>query len=131
VSPYQKQSTLLSSPAKPQLINAPAKPQLTNTPAMPSRVMRNSSSLRAKGGDATFPGLAELVTIGPDSVPGGAAGIQVRLIVVHAGCYYCLVHRTLMRIYVQAFIAHVSSTKSQVCAVPSSLYEVLLEAVSH
>ncbi len=52
---------------------------------MPSRVMRNSSSLRAKGGDTTFPGLAELVTLGPDSVPG-AAGIQVRPTVVHAGC---------------------------------------------
>ncbi|KAL0024777.1 hypothetical protein WJX79_006104 [Trebouxia sp. C0005] len=76
VSPYQKQSSLLSSPAKPQLANIPTKPQLTNTPAMPSRVMRNSSSLRAKGGDATFPGLAELVTVGPDSVPGGAAGTQ-------------------------------------------------------
>ncbi|KAL0049660.1 hypothetical protein WJX82_007087 [Trebouxia sp. C0006] len=76
VSPYQKQSSLLSSPTKTQLTNTPAKPQLSNAPAMPSRVMRNSSSLRAKGGDTTFPGLAELVTLGPDSVPGGAAGIQ-------------------------------------------------------
>ncbi len=74
---------------------------------MPSRVMRNSSSLRAKGGDATFPGLAELVTVGPDSVPGGAPGTQVCLIVVPAGCYYCFVHRTIMSIYIHAFILHV------------------------
>ena len=111
VSPYQKQSSLLSSPAKPQLTNTPAKPQQSNTPAMSSRVMRNSSSLRAKGGDATFPGLAELVTLGPDSVPGGAAGIQVCLTRVHAGCYCCFVLRMLMSIYIGEFIACVSSTK--------------------
>ena len=94
VSPYQKQSSLLSSPAKPQL---------TNTPAIPSRVLRNSSSLRAKGGDTTFPGLAELVTVGPDSVPGGAAGIQVRLTGVHAGCYCRFVHRMSMLLSIDAY----------------------------
>ncbi len=83
---------------------------------MPSRVMRNSSSLRAKGGDTTFPGLAELVTLGPDSVPGGAAGIQVRLIVVHARLYYCFVHRTLRSINIHALILHVCPPpKSGLC----------------
>lgn len=68
VSSNQKQSSLLSPPAKPQLPGAPASS---------SRMMRNTSSLRAKGGDVTFPGLAELVTVGPDSVPAVTPGLKV------------------------------------------------------
>ena len=68
VSSNQKQSPLPASPAKPQLPGAPASS---------SRMMRNTSSLRAKGGDVTFPGLAELVTVGPDSVPALSPGLKV------------------------------------------------------
>ena len=72
--------------------------------------------MRAKGGDTTFPGLAELVTLGPDSVSGGAAEIQVRLIVVHACLYYCFVHRTLRSINIHALILHVClPPKSALC----------------
>lgn len=67
VSSNQKQSSTMSSPAKAQLAGAPA---------TSSRVMRNSSSLRAKGGETTFPGLAGLVGVGPDSNPGGLVRIH-------------------------------------------------------
>ena len=75
VSTSPKQASALTS--------SPAKPLLPGAPASSSRLMRNSSSLRGRGGDATFPGLAGLVGVGPDTLPGGALGVKV--------CYHCAI----------------------------------------
>ena len=60
------------------LICSPAKPLLPGAPASASRLMRNSSSLRGRGGDATFPGLACLVGVGPDTQDGMSMGNSER-----------------------------------------------------
>ena len=60
------------------LTTAPAKPLLPGAPASSSRLMRNSSSLRGKGGDTTFPGLACLVGVGPDTQDGMSVGSNDR-----------------------------------------------------
>ncbi|KAA6427443.1 MAG: hypothetical protein FRX49_02106 [Trebouxia sp. A1-2] len=68
VSPYQKQSSLLSSPAKPQLANIPTKPQLTNTPAMPSR----DGTTGGAGERAGVEGLG-VIGVGAPGMPPAAA----------------------------------------------------------
>ena len=73
-----KGTQVSSSPKQASaLASSPAKPLLPGAPASSSRLMRNSSSLRGRGGDATFPGLACLVGLGPDTLPGGSLGVKV------------------------------------------------------
>ena len=60
------------------LASSPAKPLLPGAPAASSRLMRNSSSLRGRGGDATFPGLACLAGVGPDTQDGMLVGAGER-----------------------------------------------------
>ena len=60
------------------LASSPAKPLLPGAPASSSRLMRNSSSLRGRGGDATFPGLACLVGLSPDTQDGMSMGHSER-----------------------------------------------------
>lgn len=70
-----KGTQVSSSPKQSSgLASSPGKPLLPGAPASSSRLMRNSSSLRARGGDATFPGLACLVGVGPDSQDGMLSG---------------------------------------------------------
>lgn len=71
-----KGTQVSSNPKSSSLMSSPAKSQLPGAPATSSRLMRNTSSLRAKGGDTTFPGLAGLVGLGPDTGPGGL-GVKV------------------------------------------------------
>ena len=68
------------------LAASPAKPSMPGAPASSARLMRNSSSLRGKGGDATFPGLAGLVGVGPDTLPGGSMGVKVGPLACLTGC---------------------------------------------
>ena len=75
-----KGTQVSSSPKQASALAAsPAKPLLPGAPASSSRLMRNSSSLRSKGGDANFPGLAGLVGTGPDTLAGASAGVKVGL----------------------------------------------------
>ena len=60
------------------LATSPPKPLLPGAPASSSRLMRNSSSLRGRGGDANFPGLACLVGVGPDTQDGMSVGNSER-----------------------------------------------------
>lgn len=74
-----KGTQVSSSPKQASaLTSSPARPLLPGAPASSSRLMRNSSSLRGRGGDANFPGLVGLVGVGPDTLPGGALGAKVR-----------------------------------------------------
>ena len=82
-----KGTQVSSSPKQASaLASSPAKPLLPGAPASSSRLMRNSSSLRGKGGDTNFPGLAGLVSTGPDSLPGGSAGVKVGCPLLPASC---------------------------------------------
>ncbi|KAL3145388.1 hypothetical protein ABBQ38_001638 [Trebouxia sp. C0009 RCD-2024] len=72
-----KGTQVSSSPKQASaLASSPAKPLLPGVPASSSRLMRNSSSLRGRGGDANFPGLVGLVGVGPDTLPGGSLGAK-------------------------------------------------------